>query len=92
MHTILYGSENVKVRTTLLIDKEVLRKAHELGLNVSKCCENALKLYVKAMENVTLTNGGQKAEGKDENRRLSFVDGAGFEPAASTMPTWLGEA
>jgi hypothetical protein len=78
----------VKTRTTLLIDKEVLQKARELGLNVSKCCENALKLYIKAMESVTLTNGGQITEGKDENRRLSLVDGAGFEPAASTMPTW----
>jgi len=30
-----------KVRTNITVDPEVLRKAHELGLNVSKVCENA---------------------------------------------------
>ncbi len=33
----------MKVRTNVLIEREVLEKTRELGLNVSKACENALK-------------------------------------------------
>jgi post-segregation antitoxin (ccd killing protein) len=31
----------------LLIQKEVLEKAHDLGINVSKACENALNIYIQ---------------------------------------------
>jgi post-segregation antitoxin (ccd killing protein) len=31
----------MKVRTNILIEESVLRKAQELGINVSKYCENA---------------------------------------------------
>ena len=50
-----------KARTTLTIDAEVLRKAHEIGLNVSQFCENALKQAIKTLEQTkiqTETNGG----------------------------------
>ncbi len=39
-----------KARTTLTIDSEVLKKAHEIGLNISQFCENALKQAIKALE------------------------------------------
>ncbi len=39
-----------KVNTSIYLDAEVFRKARELGLNVSKICENALKAYIKALE------------------------------------------
>ena len=51
-----------KARTTLTIDEEVLRKAHEIGLNVSQFCENALKQAIKALEQAKIqtdTNGGK---------------------------------
>jgi hypothetical protein len=38
----------MKTKVTILIDKEILKKAHELGINVSKACENWLKRYVQA--------------------------------------------
>jgi len=41
----------VKVRTSVLIEKEILKKAQEYGLNVSQCLENALRLYINAIEN-----------------------------------------
>ena len=41
----------MKVRTTIRIDSETLKKAHQLGLNVSKCCENALNVYIHALTN-----------------------------------------
>ncbi len=36
--------------TTIRIDSEVLEKAHDLGLNVSKIAENALKDAIDRME------------------------------------------
>ena len=49
----------MKVRTSILIEKEILEKAHELGLNVSKITENALKEYIEAIEKRKMTNGGE---------------------------------
>ena len=51
LHTNTHRSENMKVRTNVLIEKELLAKAHELGINVSKACENALKVYINALTN-----------------------------------------
>jgi len=42
----------MKRKTTIRIETETLKKAQELGLNISKTCENALKLYINAIENV----------------------------------------
>ena len=72
-----------KVKTTLYLDKEVVEKAKEIGLNLSKVCENALIASIEAMEGVY----GRK-EPKihpivdQENKK---VDRAGFEPATSDL-------
>ena len=39
---------NVMIR----IDEELFRKAKELGLNISKICENALKIYIVRLQGV----------------------------------------
>ena len=39
-----------KVRTTIYLPKEVLRDAQELGLNVSKTCEIALKQAIRRLK------------------------------------------
>ena len=39
-----------KVRTNLYIDSETLREAQELGLNISKTCENALKIVIERIK------------------------------------------
>jgi post-segregation antitoxin (ccd killing protein) len=36
--------------TTIRIDDELLKKAHDLGLNVSKISENAIKEAIERME------------------------------------------
>ena len=36
--------------TTIRIDEDLLRKAHDLGLNVSKISENALKEMIRRLE------------------------------------------
>ena len=43
----------MKKRVSIYIDAELIKTAHELGLNVSKVCENALK---EAIERLTQTN------------------------------------
>jgi len=71
-------SENMKKRTTLYIEAELIEKAKELGLNVSKICENALKEAIKRMENADCqekggigTVGSDWWAGPDLNRRPS---------------------
>jgi post-segregation antitoxin (ccd killing protein) len=38
--------------TTMRIDEELVKKAHDLGLNVSKISENAIREAVDRMETV----------------------------------------
>ncbi len=37
-------------KTTVKMDKELVKQAHELGLNVSKVCENALKETISRLK------------------------------------------
>ena len=41
-----------KKRTTVYIDPDVLARAQELGLNISKTCENSLITAIEALEYV----------------------------------------
>ena len=75
----------MKVKATILIDKEVRDKAHELGINISKACENCLKQYIAAIESVRLTNGGQSFLNACSFTKENAVDRAGFEPATSAL-------
>ena len=43
------------VKVTLSVNGEIVKKAKELGLNLSQCLENCLKLYVNALENANNT-------------------------------------
>ena len=70
-----------KQKVTINLDPEVVRKARELGLNISKIAENALKEYIKRLESSDLETSGFS------KRNCVVVDGAGFEPATSAMPT-----
>ncbi len=45
-----------KARTTLYIDKAVVRKAQSIGLNVSRVAENALVQSIKALEGIIPSN------------------------------------
>jgi len=37
-------------KTTVKVDKKLVKKAHEVGLNASKICENALEKAIEAIE------------------------------------------
>ena len=72
--------------TTIRIDAKILKKAQELGINISKACENALKLYIQALENANkqiLSNQLQnrKREGMETVGVHQVEPRAGFEPA-----------
>ena len=70
-----------KKNVMLYLDPEVVRKAKELGLNLSKVCENALKEAIRRLE------GSDLQTSSFSKRNCVVVDGAGFEPATSAMPT-----
>ncbi len=59
-----------EINTTVELNPQLTNLATDIGLNVQKICENALKLAIYRLQGKTM------------------VDGAGFEPATSTMPTW----
>jgi post-segregation antitoxin (ccd killing protein) len=73
-----------KTYATIYVDKDVVRKAKSLGLNISKTCENALKEAIRRLEgsNPEINSGNPHA-----GNPMRVVDGTGFEPAASAMPT-----
>ena len=79
--------------TTMRMDADLLKKAHDLGLNVSKVCENALKDAINRMDvSKTETDGGTRLDNK-------LARGVGFEPTrpflttdlAGLPPTRLGQ-
>ena len=73
-----------KTYATIYVDEDVIRKAKEIGLNISKTCENALKEAIRRLKGSNANiNCGNSRFGSSEH----VVDGAGFEPAASAMPT-----
>jgi post-segregation antitoxin (ccd killing protein) len=55
-----------KVRTNLYIDSEILKEAQELGLNISKTCENALKVAIERLRPMYTKNNPNEAP-KDNN-------------------------
>jgi post-segregation antitoxin (ccd killing protein) len=71
----------LKVRTNILIEESVLRKAQELGINVSKYCENALKIGIEALENA-------KNQIQQQNQTLPIKEGIGN--VVSDNAEWTG--
>jgi post-segregation antitoxin (ccd killing protein) len=77
------GKKNVMI----YVEEELVEEAKELGFNISELCENCLKEAIRRMtQPKTSENCSHRASYCQSNNQL--VDGAGFEPAASTMPTW----
>ena len=73
-----------KINSTLYLDSETIDLAHELGLNISKTCENALKLAINRLQG---TNTQTKVATPQFGAYFDVVDRAGFEPAASALRT-----
>ena len=84
----------MKVRTNILIEKEILDKAKELGLNISKTCENLLKRYIQIIEQTnnqifTINNTSQQNKTKQregtETVGCRMAGGVGFEPTTTSL-------
>ena len=81
----------MSVVTSIRINKEILEQAKELGLNISKICENALKLYIQRLQDINneiLSNQTEKTDGASGGiRTRDFrLSGAGFEPGTTALP------
>ena len=75
-----------KTTVGLYLSKSLVEKARKHGLNLSRITEQALNSILDYLE--TQNKNESSKEGMCRNREVFAVDGAGFEPAASTMPTW----
>jgi hypothetical protein len=81
----MVGSDKMKMKgkkaqVQITLPPELLEKAREYGLNISKITENALKEYIEALEKPKMTNGG------------SFLGEASFtkEGSSGRRLAWLG--
>lgn len=75
-----------KTTVSLYLNKNLIKKARKHKLNLSKITEQALTSILTYLE--TKNNESSKILDKTSFQKEVLVDGAGFEPAASTMPTW----
>ena len=58
-HTCARGEKSrMRVKVSVVIDKEVYEKSHALGVNVSKACENYLKMLNATIEGANNPNKG----------------------------------
>ncbi len=74
--------------TSIRIDGEIIDRAKEIGLNISKTCENALKEAIEALEQRKTKSMPNVGYTDERSSSLPHdVDGRGFEPRTSTMPT-----
>ena len=71
-----------KVRVSINLTPKVYEKAKNLGLNISKVCENALKEAVRRLKGMY--------GGENDSPKLKEVR-AGFEPATPSLPSWCSD-
>jgi post-segregation antitoxin (ccd killing protein) len=71
-----------KTYATIYVDKKAIRKAKELGLNISKTCENALKEAIIKLEspNNETNSRFSLSDGSLSTKRESSMDRAVFAP------------
>ena len=48
-------------KTTVKMDKELVQRAHDVGLNVSKTCSIALETAIEALEGVSKKKSSNRA-------------------------------
>ena len=82
--------ENVKAKLTLSVERGIVEKAKNLGLNLSQCFENCLKLYIQAIENTNQKIASnqplnKKREGMETEGCHKITGGVGFEPTITSL-------
>ncbi len=61
-----------KTYSTIYLDKEVIQKAKDIGLNISKTCENALKDSIRRLEAPNHQNTTQPVFGEGFSQKASW--------------------
>ena len=76
-----------KTTVGIYLPKILVKKARRNGLNISRISERALSSILDYLDTQN-TEESSEFLSRGSFLKESRVDGAGFEPAASTMPTW----
>ena len=58
-----------KKLTTMRLDEDLVRKAHDLGLNVTKVCENAIKDLINRIENPNWSKDSKNCSDDPQNSK-----------------------
>ena len=75
-----------KTTVSLYLSRKLVERARKRRLNLSRVTEQALSSILDYLE--PQNSNKTRFLGKASFGKEVFVDGTGFEPAASTMPTW----
>ncbi len=62
-----------KIRVNLYLDEAVVKEARELGLNISKYCENALKEAIKKLKGTTLKEKSTYQSNLSKNSKINDI-------------------
>jgi hypothetical protein len=82
-----HNKTKTKITVSLYLNRKLVEKSRNHRLNLSRITEQALSSILDYLG----TQNTEKTSiflGKASLPKEGLVDGAGFEPAASTMPTW----
>ena len=82
----------MKKNVTIRIDENLVQKAKELGLNISKVSENALKEMIRRIESPSAPKGSKDClENPQNSESISLINGGEspwfdtqFSPGSST--------
>ena len=89
-----------KIRTTLTLDKTIVKRAKELDINISAAAERGIINYIKELEMIgesigrkpNKTNNNCREQNTnnhaDVTTNFQSMDWTGFEPVASTLRRW----
>jgi hypothetical protein len=80
----------IKTTVSLYLNRKLVEKARNHRLNLSRITEQALSSILDYLEtrNSDRSSEFSLSTGSLFPKEKELVDGTGFEPAASTMPTW----
>lgn len=73
----------VKHKMSILIDEQIAKDAHDLGLNISKVCENALKIQINQLRQGY--NQPLSLTGVSFGKEKPMAGGEGFEPSTPNL-------
>ncbi len=67
-----------KVRTTINLNEDVVRKAKDLGINISAVAEMGIINYIKELENIRRDNTSSNNDNTNNDDRQSSVRNKGY--------------